>query len=182
MKLGKIIKKYKSKKGKRVVVRVVTWDDLDDLLIYANELIKEDTFVMIHGKEITLEEEVDFLADSIKKTLRGDKLHFVIEINGDFAGSCNIDRQRLRSQHVGRIGISVSKKYRDEGIGTELMKTLISQGRQHKYKLLTLTCFSINKRAIAVYEKVGFKKAGVIPGAYKYKNVYEDELVMYKKL
>lgn len=39
-----------------------------------------------------------------------------------------------------------------------MMKTLIEQGRAMGLKVLTLSAFENNKRAIHVYEKVGFKK------------------------
>lgn len=42
---GKIIKKFKTKKGKEIVIRYLKWEDLDELTRYVNDLSKEDTFV-----------------------------------------------------------------------------------------------------------------------------------------
>ena len=182
MKLGNTVKKFKSKKGKSVVVRYITWDDLDDILAFANSLIREDTFVMIHGKELSRDEEIDYLARSIKSVMKGKKIHLVILVDGKFAGNCEINQRRRRSKHVGDIGISIAKPFRDEGIGTELLKVLVEEGRKQKYKLLVLTLFDINRRARRVYEKLGFKSSGTTPGVYLYKEKYHGEITMYLPL
>jgi len=88
----------------------------------------------------------------------------------------------MRSTHVADVGISIRKRYRDEGIGTKLLEILIAEAKKAGHKVLVLTLFEINKRAHAVYKKLGFKDVGVIPEAYSYKGKYEDEIVMYKKL
>ena len=47
MELGKIIKTVRTKKGSTAVIRWIEWSDLDNLLSYANDLVAEDTFVML---------------------------------------------------------------------------------------------------------------------------------------
>ncbi len=45
-------------------------------------------------------------------------------------------------------------------------------------KVLTLCVFSTNKRAIHVYERVGFARTGYIPRRFFKSGEYVDEVVM----
>jgi len=72
--------------------------------------------------------------------------------------------------------------YRDRGIGTEMMKILMEQARLMNLKVLTLSVFATNKRAIHVYEKVGFKEAGRIRKGIYRKGEYIDRIIMTKDL
>ena len=49
-------------------------------------------------------------------------------------------------------------------------------------KLLTLTVFANNPRARNLYNKVGFKEAGIIPNSIYYKGEYIDQIMMHKEL
>ena len=52
MKLGTVIREFKSKKGNNVIIRTPMWEDLDDILTFANALSKEDTFVLLNGETL----------------------------------------------------------------------------------------------------------------------------------
>ena len=182
MDLGKEVKRFKSKKGNDVVIRYLKKEDLDDLLKFANDLSKEDTFVMLAGEEITREEEEKYLNEAIEKIREGNKVQLVVIVNGMFAGNAEIRRNDKRKKHVGTIAISIAKEFREEGIGTELLKTLIGEGRNLGLKLLILSCFAINGRALAVYNKLGFRPVGTIPGIYSYRGKYVDEVLLYLPL
>ncbi len=182
MKPGEIIKTFITKKGSQVLIRRLKWEDLDSLLAYVNALVAEDTYVQMSGRAVTREEELHYLTDSLIKMEQNQKIHLIVEVNGKFAGSAEIRRHERRQSHMGDIGISIVKPHREEGIGTVLFETLIAEGRKLGLTLLTLTCFANNQRAIHVYEKLGFQRAGLIPKAFKYKDNYVDELIMYLPL
>jgi len=55
------------------------------------------------------------------------------------------------------LGMAVRNGFRNLGIGTEIMKTLVRQAQGMGLKVLTLSTFVTNERAIHVYEK---KKLG----------------------
>jgi RimJ/RimL family protein N-acetyltransferase len=182
MKPGILIKSWITKKGNQAHLRVIKSTDLDDLYKYANALIVEDTFVMLSGKPLTKAFEKKYLDETLKKVKKDQKIHLVVEVNDKFAGSSEVRILEKRSSHVGEIGISISKDYREEGIGTVCLQTLIEIAKTRGLKLLTLSCFEINVRAIHTYEKVGFKITGVIPGMLFFKNKYENEVFMYLKI
>lgn len=181
MEPGKIIKTFKSKKGREVVIRYPKWEDLEEVLKFANNLAFEDTFVELQGP-ISKDEEIKWLADTIARMEQGKRVHLVASVNGQYAGNCEIRVGEKRRRHVGEIGISVAKEYRQEGIGTELLRSLIEEGKKLGLKLLLLYCFETNARAIHVYETLGFKRAGLVPGVFAYKDDFVGEVTMYLPL
>jgi len=182
MKPGQIIRQFKSRNGHAVLLRVIAESDLSDLLAYANALIAEDTFLLLSGEPISEDFERTYLTEVLKKVRNDEKIHLVVIVDGKFAGSCEVRRFERRKRHVGEIGISLAGEYRGEGIGQTCIQTLIDEARKTGLRLLTLTCFSINKRAVSLYQKCGFRKAGMIPGMYAYKGTFEEETVMYLPL
>lgn len=175
--------KFKSKKDNDVVFRNLRQSDLDGMLGYINNLIAEDTYIGMYGKPVTREEEKKVLKETLEKMKKEEHVWIVVEINGGYSGSGEIRRNRMRRQkHVADLGISLRKEYRDEGIGTELLKTLLDQARRMGLRLVTLGCFENNARACHVYEKLGFIKAGIIPGAVKWKDGYVGEVKFYKNI
>lgn len=182
MKLGKIIRKFKSKKGNEVVIRTLQTEDLENLLKFANDLVAEDTFVMLSGSKLTQAEEQKYLKDSIEKIKQDKKIHLIALVNGVFAGSAEVRRQERRKSHVGEIGIALIPEYRGEGIGTELLETLVDEAKQLKLRLVYMHCFETNTRALHVYEKIGFKKSGIVPGMLSYRNNFIGEVTLYKQV
>ncbi len=176
---GNIIKTFKSKKGNDVVIRYPTAADLDAMLSYANNLIAEDTFIQLSGKKKTREEEKKYLDELLEQIQNGKKAELVVWVNGKYAGSGKVRRQEFRKQHVGELGISIAREYRDEGIGSKLFALLIEEGKKMGLKLLYLHCFEGNDRAIHMYKKFGFKPAGLLPGAIEYQGTYIGEITMY---
>lgn len=181
MKPGQIIKTFTSKKGNEVVIRYPKWEDLDDLVTFANNLVTEDTFIMLN-KQITKDEESTWLSDTISKIEEGKKIHLVAVVNGKFAGNCEIRIRDKKQTHVGEIGISVASSFRQEGIGYQLLSKLIEEGKKKGLKLLILHCFENNDRALHLYEKMGFKRSGLVPGVYAHKGDYIGEVTLYLPL
>jgi len=78
------------------------------------------------------------------------------------------------------LGIAIKNGFRDSGIGTEVMKMMIEQARTLGLKALTLEAFATNKRAIHVYENMGFVETGGIPKEHFKENQYMDGVIMTK--
>lgn len=178
MKPGQIIKTFKSKKGNTVVIRYPKWEDLDAATEYVNTLIEEDTFLMLPEKQ-TRKSEASWMTKTFDDIENNKKIHIVAEVNGQYAGNSEIRIHERRQAHIGNIGISVAAQYREEGIGYELLWTLIKEAKKADLKLLILHCFENNERALHLYEKLGFKKSGTVPGIYAYKGSYVGEVTLY---
>lgn len=182
MEPGTRIISFKDNKNRMVTVTTLAASDLDDLLAYANNLIAEDTFVLLSGKPLTLEHEKKYVKDTLEQVKKKKKIHLIARVNGEFASSFEVRILPLRKSHVAEVGISVSRKFRNEGIGKKCMELLISEAKKIGLRMLVLTCFATNDRAIHMYESLGFVECGRVPEMLLYKGKYEDEISMYLPL
>lgn len=182
MKLGKIVRLFTTKKGKHGVIRYPTWEDLDELIEFANNLSREDTFVMLSGEHITRDKEITYLSETITSMLRGERINLVVTVEGIFAANSGITILKRRKAHVGELNISVAAPFRDDGVGGELMRALLSEARARKLKLITLSCMENNPKALRLYEKSGFKVSGLIPKSYLFRNTLIGEVILYRPL
>lgn len=182
MEFGKVIKTFKSKKGNEVSFCYPTLANLAEVLTFANALIAEDTFIELSGKPITLKEQEKWLKELLDQVKKKERIHIVVKVKGRYAGNGEVRIGKYRHGHVGNIGIALASPYREEGIGTELLKKLFDEARRAGLRLLTISCYENNPRALHIYEKLGFVRAGTIPGAIKYKNGYVGEVIMYLPL
>src|SRR4030067_3853056 len=130
MKQGTELKSLFTGQGRKVVIRTVSLADLDALLDYVNGIIREDTLVMVSGKDLTRKEEKKYLRDAVEKLEAGKKIQLVAIVDGVLAGSCEVRMFDRRKAPVGQIGISLAKKYRSDGIGRACMELLIEQARK----------------------------------------------------
>jgi len=178
MQAGKVVRRFSAKDGRRVVLRTLRWEDLDDCIDLINSLVAEGADID-KSERVSREEEIEWLAGALSRMERGEKVYIVVEVDGRVVGNSEIGR-RLGGydKHVGSIGIAIKKGFRDVGIGTEMMNALIKRGRVMGLKVLTLTAFANNERAIHVYGKLGFEKTGRIPKKFFKRGKYIDEVIM----
>jgi RimJ/RimL family protein N-acetyltransferase len=179
---GAFIRRFTTKNSQAGIIRVLALSDLDLLLGYVNNLISEDTYVAVSGKPISRRSEAAYLNKAVIDIQKGRKIHFVAESKGRLAGSFEIRIREKRSKHVGEIGIALAPEFRGSGLGTIALQALIEAAEIANLRLLTLTCFTVNIKAIGLYKKMGFHKAGEIPGVFAYRGGYENEMIMYKCL
>jgi RimJ/RimL family protein N-acetyltransferase len=180
MKPGQIIREFPDKSNRPVVFRYLRRSDVNGLLGYINTLIAEDTFIGLCGKPLTLADETVYVRDSLKDMKNQNRSHIVVTVGGTITGEAELKRDRFpRRKHVGSLGISVLAPYRESGIGSELLKTMIDEAKHMNLEIIELTCFANNQRALHVYEKFGFRRAGVIPKGILYKQQHIDDVILY---
>jgi putative acetyltransferase len=113
--------------------------------------------------------------------LEKDELFFLVaEVDRGLVASSDIHILSGDEKHVGVLGIVVKNGFRSLGIGTEMMKILVEQAASLGLKVLMLYVFATNKRAVHVYEKVGFVETGKIPRKHFREGQYIDEVIMAK--
>lgn len=172
---------FTAKDGREVTLRTPKWDDLDDMLEFINSLVEEEAMVARHTK-VTREQEIDWLADNLKKLEKGQHISIVAEVDGKMVGSCGINPMFGRMSHLGSLGISVKEGYREIGIGMNLMKEAEKHAIYMRLKSMKLEVFENNEPAIVLYEKRGYKITDRVPGAILYKGEYLDSIIMTKML
>jgi len=181
MQSGKIIKSFTAKDGHRVILRTPRWDDLDDLLKLINSLVEERADIL-RSEKASREEEMEWLSRVLVRLEKDEVFYLAAEVEKNVVAVSEVSRRSGYESHVGAIGIAIKKGFRDLGIGTEMMKTLEERAHETGLKVLTLSAFANNKRAIHVYTKVGFVQTGCLPKRYFKEGKYVDEVIMVKLL
>lgn len=172
---------FPSKKGRRVVFRTPRWEDLDDFLELINSLVEEGANI-IRNQKVTRDEEVEWLARYLTNVEKGRVIGIVVEVDGKAVGNSEVAKGSGSESHVGLLGISIARDYRNLGIGTKLIGLLIEESRKAGLKLIVLDVVDRNERARHVYEKAGFKIAGVIPKMSSTRDGYFGMVRMYLEL
>lgn len=186
MKPGQMIKKCTSQSGRVITLRLPDVSDVTALMNYINTISLENTFISFGGEQVTLEQETKWLEGVVARLKDGNAIH-ILAFDGDtLIGTTSVERDlagKSRTYHVGNFGITIKKEYRGDGIGREMMQAVIDNAQKYmNISLVVLSRFEINERARILYESLGFKKYGTIPGGYYYKGTYTNCTYMYKDL
>jgi len=174
-------KTFLSKDGRKVTLRSLRWEDLDDCVEFINSLVEEGSEILLEAK-VTRNEEADWLGKRLASMEKGELVDVVAEVEGKMVANAEVGRRKGNMGHVGDIGIGIRAEYRGVGIGTELMKTLIEQARKMQLKTLVLSVFETNKIARGLYKKTGFKESGRIPKGIFKNGKYTDLISMVQEL
>lgn len=154
-----------------VKIRKAISSDAEKILSYC-KLIGSETDNLTFGKEgvpITVEKEKEYLEGFYSSTRQ---LYLVaIDDDEEIVGTAvfsTFTKQRL--SHRGEISISVRKSMWGKHIGTRFLEEILDFAKNTaKVEIISLEVRSDNERAIALYEKFGFKKIGTFDGFMKIK-------------
>jgi ribosomal-protein-alanine N-acetyltransferase len=84
--------------------------------------------------------------------------------------------KRLGEAHL--LNIAVDPVYRRKGIGTDMVRTMMSKIKKAHLSRIHLEVRMSNKAAVTFYDKLGFKSVSTVMGFYG----KEDALVMIKDI
>jgi len=89
-----------------------------------------------------------------------------------------------RARQVANAGFIVAPNWRNKGLGWLLGATMLTYARQLGYRSVIFNLvFSENVAARYLWEKLGFKELGIIPGAVrKNDGTYQDAMIMFRSL
>ena len=172
---------FKLKNGKTVLIRTALAKDSSSLVKLMKSVIKEGPFTLYEPDEYnsTIKSE----ARRILRFKKAEgKIYIVAEYKKEITGFVSFDNwDTRRTSHTGLFSVFLKKKWRGSGIGTLLIKALISWGEKNTLnKKLSLAVFSTNKNAIALYKKLGFKQEGRCPADMIIDGEKVDSILMYK--
>jgi len=180
--VGDIIEEFATKDGRKLIFRLPTMDDVPAYVDFVNELVRENAEIQLN-KEQTYEQEREYLKEKLEKIASGDEVCVAVFQSNKLIGDAEIVRNPGRSFTTGTFGISIRDGYRDIGLGSVMMKLLFENAKEAGYRIVILDVYADNLRAIHLYEKFGFVKAGTIPKyAYFEDRGFVDSITMYKFL
>jgi len=180
-----ILKRFKTKDGRKVVLRTFEKKDLKrakDFCNYINSIVEEDDFILVDVKQMPKQER-EWIERNLKSLKRREAFHVVAESDERIVGIAEVSSKPYRMKHVGSFDIAIVKDFRGVGLGGELMETTLELGTKKlkiKPKVLQLEVFETNKRAIALYKKFGFKEVARIPKEINRRGKFIDDIIMQK--
>ncbi len=176
-------KEIKLKNGKSIVLKSPAPDDAQNLLNHLKNLFNQSYQNMNHPKNswdnFSIEEEakilVDFASSSSKfmiSSFDGERIIGNLGcfgVGGDFL------------KFNARIAMGLQKEFHNVGLGTSLLNYAIESAKQNKIHRLELTVRTFNEGGIALYEKVGFRRIGLLREIAFIDGVFYDEY-MYEMI
>ncbi|SCB57373.1 putative acetyltransferase [Rhizobium aethiopicum] len=90
-------------------------------------------------------------------------LNLVVTLDGKIVGNGGLNRLGGRRQHVASIGMGVHDDFTGRGFGRILLGAMVDAADDWlDIKRLELTVYTDNEAAVALYEKFGFEKEGLL--------------------
>lgn len=88
-----------------------------------------------------------------------------------------------RCGHICNASYAVRKDSRGLHIGEKLVTDCIQQGKQHGFRILQFNAVvATNIHARHLYERLGFRQLGVIPGGFLMKDGHYEDICPYYRL
>lgn len=160
----------------RIYLEPITPADTGRIVRWRNQQFVRENF--IYRELFTPDSHNKWLRDVVEKG-RAEQFIIYVKPEDKPVGSVylrDIDFQNEKAEYGIFIG---EKDYLEKGIGSEAAMLITDYGfdvlRLHK---IMLRVFASNKRAIASYEKVGFKKEGYLRDEVKIEGQYRDIVYM----
>lgn len=188
MKPGRAYVTFTANDGTQVVLRALRRSDLDELLKFANAIVKErrtnpELGITSLDKRLSKSDEKKFLDRILLGMKKNEVVSVAAFVGGKIVGHCDVSRRQPRDErHTGLFGIVILAECRGIGIGQVMAKTALEKALRRGIWLVELQVFAINQVAIHVYEKLGFKRVGVVPGKMLRNGRFLDEIRMYVDL
>lgn len=151
------------KDGRKCLLRSPRVEDAEGMLDFLKTVAGETEFILRYPEEVTLtiEQEIQYI---LSKNEAEGNLIILAFVDGELAGNCHLGFVPMRKvRHRGTIGVSVKRKFWNQGIGTVLIRELILFAKASGILQLELEVVEGNERAIALYKKMGFRVYGEIP-------------------
>jgi RimJ/RimL family protein N-acetyltransferase len=115
----------------------------------------------------------------VKHNLESGNPMMVALAGGAVIGWCDVRREFFPSRaHRGTLGMGLLPAWRGRGIGRRLLEATLAQARRFGFKRIELDVHADNPRAIALYEKAGFVREGIVRDASLIDGVFRDAILM----
>jgi putative acetyltransferase len=161
-------------------IREATPEDAGELIAFLKRMLGEPDIALVGAPDefgVTVEQERRFIAEMAGAD---NCAMLVAEADGRIIGdiTCRGESRRAK-QHVGVIGVTVAEGWRDQGLGSALLRAVIDWARgSGVITRLELLVFADNERALHVYQKFGFEIEGRKRQAIFKVGEYHDEYLM----
>ena len=172
-------KTIKLKNQKLVTIRQAEVGDAERLLSCIKEYISQSEYIPKLEQEITLtiEQEKEWINSFLASH---NSLLLIAEYDNEIIGNIDLTGNRRKiMEHTAVIGMGMLNEWRNSGLGTALLKSVIQWAKENPVlELIWLQVYTENELALNVYRKMGFEDNGIIKNFFKKGNLYFDNLTM----
>ena len=170
--------------GRAVTLRSAEPADAERLLQYLRDTAAETPYLLRESDEVTMtpEQEAAFLRARLESSR---ELMLLALVDGQLAGSCSVQSFGSVRRYAHRCAVSIAlyRAFWGGGVGTILLRGALDAARSVGYEQAELDVVAENRAAVALYEKLGFVRYGVMPRNMKYGDgSYADTVWMMKTL
>ena len=176
-------KTYKLKIGKSIKVRVPELDEVQRVIDLKRSYIENTKTIPLVLDEYpnNVENELRLIADYGESL---NSLLLVAEYENEFIGNIDLTgSKRSKMFHTAMIGMGVKEKWRNQGLGRILMKSVIDWAKNNsEIEIIWLDVYASNELGYTLYRNTGFKVSGIICDFFKDENGYVDKVQMYQRI
>jgi RimJ/RimL family protein N-acetyltransferase len=173
----------KLKDGGELLIREAAPEDGEALLEYLDAVSGESDNLTFGPGEfgVTLAEEQEYLR---KMQERKNGIYLLGILDGEIAATLSFAAGgRPRIAHVGEFGMSVRQPHWHRGIGTALLSAFLDWCHETGIiRKVNLRVRADNQRAMALYEKCGFKVEGRMSRDMRVHGGFVDTVLMGKEI
>ena len=174
--------------GRQIVLREIETRDASQFRLFTNSLAREKAtnpglFIIDPERELTGREAKEAVS-RMRKAIDAKTMISVAAFDGPrLVGACEVYRPKHDEiRHTGLLDIAILPGHRGIGLGELMMKETLMLARRSGIWLVELRVFATNVPAIRLYEKMGFKRSGLVPDMIKKDGRYIDDVQMYVDL
>ena len=163
---------FPMKDGRKALLRSPKEEDIQGMLDYLYQSAGETEFILRYPEECTKYNYEDEKALFEKLNASDCDAMIACVVDGKVAGNCHVRWSKsIKTGHRASIGIALLKEFWNQGIGTMMFKEMIRIAEENPNILqMELEFVEGNRRARALYEKMGFRIAGIKPNAIRLKD------------
>jgi ribosomal protein S18 acetylase RimI-like enzyme len=159
------------------LIRPAVTDDADAIWLILEPVIRAgDTYTL--SREMPRQEALAYW-------LSPEHQVFVADLGGEIVGTYFIQaNQSGGGSHVANCGYITAGPYVGRGIARAMCEHSFQHARERGFRAMQFNfVISTNERAVRLWQNLGFKIVGQLPGAFRHpKHGFVDALVMYRPL
>ncbi len=176
-------KELSLKNGQKAILRSPNGQDAQKMIDFLIKSAGETDFLLCYPEERAIPETV---AEKMLTSVLYSPYDMMLScfIDDKIVGNAQISFKReIKTAHRAMLALAVLKEYWGLGIGTALMEEMEMKAKTRCISRLELSVIEENRRARALYEKLGFTAIAKIPEAYRLKDGgVQNEMLMIKSL
>lgn len=164
--------KFLLKDGREAVLRSPREEDVESTLEYLYVSAGETEYILRYPEECSKYTPEGERALFEQRNASPNAAMLMCVVDGKVIGNCEISFYTgMKTKHRATVAIALISKFWNQGIGTKMFEEMIRLAEEREEVMqMELEFVEGNSRARHLYEKMGFRIAGVHPNAIRLKD------------